>query len=68
MVILDRTEYVENKQDLNGSRTAQNIEQKYNLGAINNIIKTLKDNQKVLETLGLDLSSLDSELTTTQED
>ncbi len=68
MVILDRTEYVENKQDLNGTRTAQNIEQKYNLGAINNIIKTLKDNQKVLETLGLDLSSLGSELTTTQED
>lgn len=57
-----------NKQDLNGTRTAQNIEQKYNLGAINGIIKTLKDNQQVLEKLGLDLSGLDTELSETESE
>lgn len=56
------------KQDLNGVRTAQDIEQKYNLGAINTIIKTLKDNEQVLESLGLDLSTLNEALEETNEE
>ena len=56
------------KQDLNGVRTAQDIEQKYNLGAIDGIIKTLKDNEQVLASLGLDLSSLNTALEETQSD
>lgn len=56
------------KQDLNGVRTAQDIEQKYNLGAIETIIKTLKDNEQVLENLGLDLSTLNDALEETNEE
>ncbi len=56
------------KQDLNGVRTAQDIEQKYNLGAIEKIIKTLKDNEQVLENLGLDLSTLNDALEKTNEE
>ena len=57
-----------NKQDLNGVRTAQDVEQKYNLGAIEKILKTLKDNEKVLVNLGLDLSTLNEALDETNEE
>ncbi len=50
------------KQDLNGTRTAQDIEQKYKLGLIPEVIKMFNNNNQVLEKLRLDLKTTNSTL------